>query len=79
MCEYEADESHAVYLVSVGSYPQGVAEVIDDVLYCGMSEAREFVTDVALPCWLTSSSKKEAEQFASRLRAAGATVEVRED
>lgn len=77
--EYEEeDESHAVYLVSAGSYPQGVAKVIDDVLCCGMGEAREYAMETQLPCRLTSTSKKEAEQFASRLRMAGATVEVEE-
>lgn len=75
--EYEPeDESHEVYLVSEGSYPEGVIKVLDDVLCCGRAEAREIAMEAEKPCYLTSTSKEEAELLASRLRAAGATVKI---
>lgn len=76
--EQEEEETHEVYLISTGSYPQGVAKVIDDVLYCGMDEAMEYATEAELPLCLLTTSQREAEQVASRLRNAGATVEIAE-
>ena len=77
--EEELDEAHGVYLISAGATPRLVARIIDENLCCGMDEAMELVTEIQLPCWLTATSKTEAQEFAKALRAAGATIEIQTD
>lgn len=72
----EDDESFSVCLVSAGAYPAGVIKVLGDVLGCGTGEARELLE--MLPYDVIYTSEKNALTIASRLRAAGATVEVDE-